>query len=61
AKFPWMVVANKMDLDGAEEKLGYFKARFPKVQVVPISAEMEEGLDAVKATLEEIMEKQENA
>ncbi|MDA7862007.1 GTPase ObgE [Akkermansiaceae bacterium] len=61
AKFPWMVVANKMDLDGAEENLGYFKARFPKVQVVPISAEMEEGLDAVKATLEEIMEKQENA
>ena len=41
----WMVVANKMDLEGAEENLQRFRQRFPKVEVVPISAELEEGID----------------
>jgi GTP-binding protein len=53
AKAEWLVVANKMDLDGAAEHLRNFRQRFPKVQVVPISAEMEEGLAALTAVLRE--------
>ena len=61
AKFPWMVVANKMDLEEAEENLANFKLRFPKVKAVSISAEMEEGLDDLKASLEEIMKSEDEA
>lgn len=51
AQFPWLVVANKMDLDGADEKLGFFRQRFPKVEVVPISALEEEGLENLREVL----------
>lgn len=51
--FPWIVLANKMDLEGADDKLAIFRARFPKVKAIPISAEMEEGLDELKAYLDE--------
>lgn len=49
----WLVVANKMDLAGAEDNLQRFRQRFSKVEVVPISAEMEEGLEELKAVLAE--------
>ena len=52
AKFPWMVVANKMDLDGAEENLKNFRRRFPKVDIVPISAESGLGLDELRQYLD---------
>ncbi|MGJ8676224.1 MAG: GTPase ObgE [Akkermansiaceae bacterium] len=52
SKFEWLVVANKMDLEGAEENLKNFKQRFPKVTIVPISAMEEEGLDDLKAELD---------
>jgi len=48
---PWMVVANKMDLPGAEEKLAAFRQRFPKVEVVPISATAGEGLPEITTAL----------
>jgi len=51
-RFPWKVVANKMDLEGAEENLTAFRNRFPKVEVVPISAENEQGLDDLKQMLD---------
>lgn len=51
-EFPWMVVANKMDLEGADEKLAIFKARFPKVKIIPISAEQEEGLEELREYLD---------
>ena len=51
--FPWIVLANKMDLEGADEKLKIFQARFPKVKIIPISAELEEGLDPLKEYLNE--------
>ena len=53
AQFPWMVVANKMDLEGAEENLANFRQRFPRVRLIPISAELEEGLGELKAMLDE--------
>lgn len=53
AKFDWMVVANKMDVEGAEEKLGYFRNRFPKIDIFPISAETGEGLDELRKDLDQ--------
>ena len=35
---PWLIVANKMDLEGADEKLEQLRSRFPKIEVIPISA-----------------------
>ena len=52
ARFPWKVVANKMDLEGAAENLEHFRQRFPKVEVIPISAEHGEGLDDLKQLLD---------
>jgi GTP-binding protein len=53
AKFPWLVVANKMDVEGAAEHLAAFRARFPKVDIIPISAETGDGLPDLRAVLDE--------
>jgi GTP-binding protein len=52
AKFPWKVIANKMDLEGAAENLEIFKQRFPKVEVISISANTGEGLDDLRVMLD---------
>ena len=52
ARFPWKVIANKMDLEGAAENLAIFRGRFPKVEVVPISAESGDGLDDLRQMLD---------
>lgn len=49
---PWLVIANKMDDPRAEENLKHFRTRFPKREIIPISAELGEGIDEVKAALE---------
>ncbi len=51
SKLDWIVIANKMDLDEAEENLTQFRQRFPKVEIVPISAMLEEGLEELRALL----------
>ncbi len=51
AKRPWLILANKMDLPGAEEYLAQIKARFPKVKVIPVSAHDGSGLDDLKKEL----------
>ena len=51
SKFPWMIIANKMDVEGAEEQLEIFKDRFPKIDIVPISAQEETGLDSLREIL----------
>ncbi|MEI8234859.1 MAG: GTPase ObgE [Verrucomicrobiota bacterium] len=51
AKRPWLIIANKMDDPRAEENLRHFRRRFPKREIIPISAELGEGIDAVKASL----------
>ena len=50
---PWLVVANKMDLPGAEDNLKAFKRRTRKVKVVPISALEDKGLEELKSILHE--------
>jgi GTP-binding protein len=47
----WLVVANKMDLPGANENLKALQERFPKLQVLPTSAAKGEGIDALKQAL----------
>ena len=51
AKRPWLILANKMDLPDAPEKLAQIKARFPKVKVIPVSAHDGSGLDDLKKEL----------
>lgn len=53
AKFPWMIVANKMDLENSADQLEMFKTRFPKVEIIPISAMEETGLDELRKVLME--------
>jgi len=53
SKFPWMIVANKMDVEGADEQLEMFRNRFPKVDIVPISAQEGDGLDDLRKILME--------
>jgi len=48
---PWIIVANKMDDPRAAENLLHFQTRFPKREIIPISAELGEGIDAVKESL----------
>jgi GTP-binding protein len=47
----WFVVANKMDLPGAKENLKVLEERFPKLQILPVSAAKGEGVDALKQAL----------
>jgi GTP-binding protein len=44
ARKPHCVVANKMDLAGADEKLAEFRASFPKVKVLKTTASGGEGI-----------------
>ena len=52
---PWIVVANKMDLDGAAEKLRVFKTRYRKLRVVPVAAGEGKGIATLKKTLGELV------
>jgi len=55
AERPWLVVANKMDLPEAAENLKAFKRRFRKVEIIPISAKDDQGIDGLRARLEAIV------
>jgi len=52
ARFPWKVVANKMDLEGFDGHLENFRRRFPKIEVFPVSADTGEGLDDLRRMLD---------
>ncbi|MGA0846037.1 MAG: GTPase ObgE [Luteolibacter sp.] len=53
ARFPWKVIANKMDMEEAETNLKHFRQRFPKVDIIPISAESGEGLGELRSILDQ--------
>lgn len=48
---PWTVVANKIDLPGAEENLVALRQRFPSVAFTPFSAQTGAGLTELTALL----------
>jgi GTP-binding protein len=52
---PWIIVANKMDLAGSDEKLEQFRTRFDRVQIVPISAADGEGIEELKELLADLV------
>jgi GTP-binding protein len=49
---PWFIIANKMDLPGASENLVTFRAQFPQLTVVAVSAKTGTGIGEVKQLLE---------
>src|SRR5438128_2631945 len=53
---PWFVIANKMDLPNAHENLNALRKKFPKIDIVPISAAKAEGIDELKKELAEWLE-----
>src|SRR5260370_24006914 len=52
---PWIVVANKMDLPEAAEKLKHFKTRYRKLTVIPVAAGEEKGVEELKTALAELI------
>jgi len=52
----WFVIANKMDLPNAQENLNALRKKFPKIDIVPISAAKAEGIDELKKKLAEWLE-----
>jgi GTP-binding protein len=48
---PWRIVANKIDLPGAEENLATLRQRFPAVEIVAVSAAKSKGLAELKDRL----------
>ena len=51
SKRPWFLVANKMDLPGASENLSALRKKFPKIDIVPVSAAKGEGIEDLKKKL----------
>jgi len=48
---PWFIVANKMDLPDAKKNLKAVQERFPRIKILPTSAAIGKGMDALKKTL----------
>jgi GTPase len=48
---PWMIVANKMDLPGAEENLAAVRKRYPDKIVIPVIAADGRGITELKSAL----------
>ena len=55
---PRLVVANKMDEAAAEKNLKEFKKKIKRVDVLPISAAFDEGVDKFKNTIRELVEEE---
>jgi len=53
---PWFIIANKMDLPGANENIEAVRNRFPSIELAAISAKTGAGLDSVRIKLEKWLE-----
>jgi GTP-binding protein len=53
---PWSIVANKIDLPGAEENVKALRKKFPKIDIVPISAAKGDGIEDLKKKLSSWLE-----
>ena len=56
-KKPMIVIANKMDIDGAEENLKEFKKKVADVKIFPISAVSKNGVDTELVELANMLDK----
>jgi GTP-binding protein len=52
---PWLIAANKMDLPEAGENLKALEQRFLDRKIVPISAKENDGIEALKASFQELL------
>jgi len=59
AERPWCIVANKMDMPDADENLKACKKIYRGTTIIPICAELGEGIPALKAFLQEKIEEAE--
>ncbi len=55
AKRQWIIAANKMDVEGAEENFAAIERAFPKIEIFPISADTGLGLQALKDRFNELV------
>ena len=53
---PWFVIANKIDLPGAQENLQALRKRFPKIDIAAVSAAKGEGIETLKKELSKWLE-----
>ena len=53
---PWFLIANKMDLPGADDNLATLRRKFPKIDIVPVSAAKGEGIDELKKKMAKWLE-----
>lgn len=53
SKRPWCIIANKTDLPESTEHLANLKERFKRVKIHPISAQTGQGLDKLRAWLDD--------
>jgi len=52
---PWLIVANKMDLPGAEDNLQLLRSRFADKTIVPIVANSGDGMAELRDVLERFL------
>ena len=52
---PWFVIANKMDLPDAAENFQVMRKKFPKIDIVAVSAAKGEGIEELKSKLEAML------
>lgn len=60
AERPWIILANKMDDPTAAENLDILRQRFPKIEILPISAAMGNGIPALKTRLKDLLRQTES-
>jgi GTP-binding protein len=51
AERPWLIIANKMDLPGADEMLATLRHRFSRVEILSVTAATGEGISELKERL----------
>ena len=54
----WLLIANKIDIEGAKDNLEVLKIRFPNLEIIPVSALSGEGIDQLKTRLKDLIGKE---
>ena len=52
---PWLIVANKMDDPTSAPNLEILRSRFPKVEILPVSALQKSGLEPLRNRLQQLL------
>ena len=53
---PSIIIANKMDIEGAEDNLNRFRDKYPESEIYEVSAIMQQGFDSLIIRLADIVE-----